>query len=358
MAFAERLADFSNVILSRRSRHYRRCLAALAIGCLCLAVLASASAAPKKWRVALVLPGSISDHGFNEVAYQGLQQIHQQLGADTSFSENTAMANYERVIRGFAEEGNDIIICRGLEFDDLVAKIAPDYPKQYFIVSDGHDLSGPNFISVEPRTRDAAFLAGVLAGLTTKTNKIGIVIGFDYPMIVADAEAFRWALRSVNPKAELQVIYLGSFDDVARGKEAALVEIGAGCDIIDHNADTAGIGVIQAGVEKGVKVIGYGADQNHVAPKTVYATEVLDPAYMMSSAVKDIMAKRFDGKARVYGLDSPGISLGIAPGFVSPEVLAQVDRWKQAILSGALTIPLMTTRDSGNAPLPAKLPAP
>ena len=106
------------------------------------ASLSCAAAAPKKWRVALVLPGSISDKGFNEVAYQGLQQIHQTLGAEISFSENTPMTNYERVIRGFAEEGNDIIICRGLEFDDVVQKIAPDYPKQIFIVSDGHDLSG------------------------------------------------------------------------------------------------------------------------------------------------------------------------------------------------------------------------
>jgi basic membrane protein A len=323
-----------------------------------LASMAGAAAAPKKWRVALVLPGSISDKGFNEVAYRGLQQIHQTLGAEVSFSENTPMPNYERVIRGLAEEGNNIVICRGLEFDDLVKKIAPDYPKQFFVVSDGHDLSGPNFVSVEPRTRDPAFLGGILAALTTKTNKIGAVIGFDYPMIVADVEAFRWAVRSVNPQAELQVIYLGSFDDVARGKEAAMVEIGAGCDIVYQDADTAGIGVIQAAEEKGVKVIGYGEDQNHVAPKTVYATQELDPGYMMLTTVKDIMAGHFDGKARVYGLDSPGIALAIAPGFVSPDVVAQVDRWKAAILSGELTIPLLTERNAGAALPVARLKSP
>lgn len=332
--------------------------AALALLFLLAAPMPRALAAPKKWRVALVLPGSISDRGFNEVAYRGLQQIHDQLGAEVAVSEKTPMANYERVIRGFADEGNDVIICRGLEFDDLARKIAPDYPKQYFIVSDGHDLSGPNFASVEPRTRDASFLAGVLAGLTTKTNKIGAVIGYDYPMIVADAEAFRWAIRTINPQAELQVIYLGSFDDVARGKEAALVEIGAGCDIIDHNADTAGLGVIQAAEEKGARVIGYGEDQNHVSPRTVFATEVLDPAYMMLTTVKDIMAKKFDGKARLYGLDSPGIALAVAPGFVSPEVMAQVDRWKAAILSGELVVPLLPERDSGSRVPPAHLKNP
>lgn len=317
-----------------------------------------AYAAGKTWKVALVLPGSIHDQGFNEVAYRGLQEIQKNDGAQIAFSENTPMANYERVIRGFAEDGNDIIICRGLEFGELALKIAPDYPNQYFIVSDGHEVSGPNVISIEPRTRDGAFLAGILAGLTTKTGKVGAIIGFDYPLLVGDVEAFRWAMRSVNPKAELQVIYLGTFDDVTKGKEAALVQINAGCDIIYHIADTAALGIFQAAEENKIKVIGYGSDQNHVSPKTIYATEIADPRYMMSTTVGDIMNHRFDGKARVYGLDTPSVDLAIAPGFVSPEIMTQVGRWKKAIADGELVIPLMTQQNAGYNPAPAQLKTP
>ena len=151
------------------------------------------------------------------------------------------------------------------------------------------------------------------------------------------------------------MIYLGSFDDVARGKEAALVEINAGCDIVGHDADTAGLGVIQAGEEKGVRVIGYGEDQNHLAPKTVFATEVFDPAPMMLAVVKDIMDQKFNGRPRTFGLDSTGVALAVSPGFVSPETAATLDRWKGAILSGELTVPLLTERDAGSKLPPARL---
>jgi basic membrane protein A len=302
-------------------------------------------------KVALVLPGSISDHGFNEVAYQGLQDIQKQFNAKIAYSENTALVNYERVIRSFADDGNKIIFCRGLEFGDLAKKIAPDYPQQYFIVSDGHEVRGPNVISIEPRTRDAAFLCGVMAGLTTKTNKVGAVIGFDFPLIVGDVEAFRWGLRSSNPKAELQVIYLGTFDDVSKGREAALSEIGSGCDILYHIADTAGMGVIQAAADKGAYVIGYGSDQNHLAPKTVIATEISDPRFMMVDTVRLIQEGKFDGHDRIYGVESPSVACAVAPGFISPATQAKLDQVKARIVSGQLQIPLLTARDAG-----AKLP--
>ncbi len=321
----------------------------------CAAIFTPAVAADKVWKVALVLPGSINDQGFNSVAYQGLKEIEKNFGAQIAFSENTPMANYERVIREFADDGNDIIICRGLEFMDLARKIAPDYPQQYFIVSDGHDMSGVNVISVEPRTRDAAFLAGVLAGLTTKSGKVGGIMGFDYPLLVADMEAFRWGLRSVNPKAQLQVIYLGTFDDVAKGKEAAIVEINAGCDVIYQIADTAALGIFEAGKDAHVKVFGYGSDQNHVSPETIFATEIADPRYMLSDIVHDIIQHRFDGNARIYGIDTPSVDLAIAPGFVSDDVKAQIAKWKQAIASGQLVIPLLTHRDDGATLPPAKL---
>jgi basic membrane protein A len=330
---------------SPRFNLFCRAVTLLFVLCGCLA--AGDAQAKKPLRVALVLPGSTSDKGFNEVAYLGLLQIEKNFGAAIVYSENTPMANYERVIRGFADDGNDVIICRGLEFGDLAKKIAPDYPKQFFVVSDGHEVSGANVVSIEPRTRDAAFLAGILAGLTTKTNKVGAVIGFDFPLIVADVEVFRWALRSVNPNAELKVIYLGSFDDVARGKEAALEEINEGCDVLYHIADTAGIGVIQGAAEKGVKIIGYGSDQNHLAPQVVFATEISDPQFMMLDIIQAITEKRFDGRPRVYGLDSPCVALAIAPNLVPPAVRSEVDRWKEAITSGKLVVPLMTERDSG-----------
>lgn len=312
----------------------------------------------KKLRVALVLPGSISDKGFNESAYNGLKMLKEQLGVETTFSESTPSANFERVFRGFADDGNDIIIGHGFEFGDVAAKVSKDYPKQYFIVTNRPGISGPNLAGISPNGRDSAFLVGVLAGLTTKSNKIGVVIGFDFPTLIAQTEAFRLGVKSVNPKAELSVSYIGTFDDPAKGKEAALAQISAGADLIYQSADSAGVGALQAAEEKGVKAIGWGVDQYSVAPKTVIATQVVDTAAMMVQEVKLIMDGKFEGKTIDFGLDTGVVGVSDYHGLVPPEIGAQVEAWRQAIMSGALTVPFLTDKDAATKLDPLKLPPP
>jgi basic membrane protein A len=310
-----------------------------------------ASAAPKKWRVALVLPGLISDKGFNAGGYAGLVKIKEDLGAETAFSEDTPTANYERVIRGFADDGNNIIIMHGLEFTDLARKIAPDYPKQYFLVTDGTGLGGPNVASIRGRSEDAAFLCGVVAGYMTKSNKIGAVIGMDFPLLVAQVEAVRLGARSANPNVTLSVTYLGTFDDPSKGKEAALAQIGSGVDLIYHIADAAGIGVIQAADEKRIKAIGWGVDQNALAPKTVITSEVMHTADLMEKEVKAIMDGKFDGQPIIAGFDASGVELADYHGLVPQDIAAKVSLWKEALVSGRLHISYTTERDGNvNAP--------
>jgi basic membrane protein A len=311
----------------------------------------------KVWKVALVLPGPISDKGFNAAGYNGLMLIKKNLGAETSFSESTPTANFERVTRSFAEDGNDIIILHGLEFADLAKQLAAEYPQQYFILTDGEGVTGPNVCSLRGKSEDAAFLCGVLAGLTTKSNQLGAVIGFDYPLLVAQVEAFRLGARSVNPKSAVTIAYLGTFDDPTKGKEAALAQINAGADVIYHIADDAGVGVIQACEEKGVKAIGWGIDQNVLAPKTVITSELVNTAYLIEQEAKTIMDGKFVGKSIIAGFDVGGVGLANYHGLVPPATAAVVEKWKAALISGAIA-PVYTHQRDGalNAP-PIVLPA-
>ncbi len=319
--------------------------------------LAQGAPPAKKWRVAMILPGAISDKGFNESGYNGLMLVKDKLGLEVAFSESTPVANFERVYRGFADDGYDIIIGHGFEFWEVAQKVAKDYPKQIFIVTDHPELEGPNYASFRPQSKDAAFLVGVLAGLTTKTGKVGAVAGFDFPVIVGDVEALRLGIKSGNPKAELLVVYIGTFDDPAKGKEAALAQISAGADVIYHIADSAGLGAIQAAQEKGVSAIGWGIDQNAIAPKTVIATEIVDSATMILQEVKSIMDSKFDGKVKNYGLETGVVGVSSYHGLVPDEVAGQVEKWKQAIISKAVEVPYMSERDAAVKLAPIKLPA-
>src|ERR1700730_5759514 len=154
----------------------------LLLNLLCLVVIfavirpLTVMAQQKKLRIAMVLSGSISDKGFNESGYDALLLLKDKLGADTVYSESTPIANVERVVRGFADDGNDVIIGHGFEYTDVMQKVSKDYPKQYFLITESPGISGSNVASVEPTNKDAAFLVGVLAGLTTKSNKVGAVV--------------------------------------------------------------------------------------------------------------------------------------------------------------------------------------
>jgi basic membrane protein A len=296
---------------------------------------------PAPLRVALVLPGSISDKGFNQSAYEGLLMIESELGAETAFSENTPVADFQQVYRSYGDQGYDVIIGHGFEFGEVALEIAPEYPDIYFVVTNNPEAAAANVSSVQPNSKDAAYLAGYLAGLTTESNKLGAVAGFDFPVIVAQMEAFKLGAVAANPEAEVTIVYIGTFEDVAKAKEAALAQISSGADVVYHIADAAGVGVIQAAQEQGVYAIGWGLDQNSIAPETVITSEIVDTARMMYLEVKDIQEGIFDGTVRFFGLDTGVTGLSDYHGLVPADVAQQVEAVQQQILSGELEVPFI-----------------
>jgi len=296
----------------------------------------------EKFSVALVLPGSISDKGFNQSGYEGLQMIKNKLGVKTAFSENTPVTEFKQVYRNYADHGYNVIIGHGFEFGDVALKVAPDYPKTYFVVTSNPNAAAPNVVSLQPKSEDAAYLAGVVAGLMTKSNKIGGVAGFDFPVIVSEMEAYKLGAKSVNPDVEVTLVYIGTFEDVGKAKEAALAQISVGADVMYHIADAAGLGVIQAAQEKGVYAIGWGKDQNAVAPKTVITSQIVDYARMMTLEVQNIMDGKFKGTVRFFGLKSGVVGLAPYHGLVPDEVASKVAKIKQEIIDGKLKVPFIT----------------
>ena len=302
-----------------------------------------ATAEAAKLRVALVLPGSISDQGFNQSAYEGLLMIESELGAETAFAENTPVADFQQVYRSYGDQGYDVIIGHGFEFGEVALEIAPEYPDIDSVVTNNNAASAENVASVQPNSKDAAYLAGVLAGLMTKSNSIGAVAGFDFPVIVAQMEAFKLGAKAANPEAAVTIVYIGSFEDVAKAKEAALAQISSGADVVYHIADAAGVGVIQAADEKGIYAIGWGLDQNAIAPNTVITSEIVDTARMMYLEVKDIQDGNFEGTVRFFGLDTGVTGLSDYHGLVPDDIVQQIEETKQKILSGEIEVPFIPT---------------
>ncbi len=294
-------------------------------------------------RVALVLPGSANDKGFNQLAFESLPILEAKFGAETAFSELTPVNEFVQAFEDYANDGYDVVIGQGFEFGEIAAEVAPEFPDTIFLVTNHPDTSGPNMQGLQPASQHAAFLAGVAAGMATETNKVGGIAGFAFPVIVAQMEAFALGAKSVNPDIEATITYLGTFDDVEAGKETARAMISADVDVVYHIADAAGLGVIQAAREEGVYAIGWGGDQTEVAPETVLTSQIVDQTLLIVEAIQSVVDGTFEGQQRFFSLASP--VLGLAPIRVidnAAEIEARVAEVEAGILDGSIEVPFIT----------------
>lgn len=306
---------------------------------------------------AILLPGAISDQGWNQMGYRGLERIGEVTGAETRFAENVPAANWDRVARSFAEEGVDVLILHGLEFTEIAEKYAPQFPDTHFIVNNSiRPLDDTNLTSIEIRTWEASFLAGILAGQMTESGICGAVGGNDYPLFIAQAEGYRLGARSANPEAKTQIVFTGSNFDIIKAKEAAQAQIEGGADIIWQLANSAGLGVIEACREAGVDVFGWGIDQRHVAPEAVVTTQKVDVGAACAEVGIQIINGTFEGGSVSFGVESEAAGLGEYREDVPQEYRDIVEKWRQAIADGLVKIPLMKTRDASEGLEPLSLP--
>lgn len=320
--------------------------------CLCmLAPLGTMAEEPAKLRIALVLPGSLNDGGWNAAAYNGLMALKDE-GYEVAFTESVAIADIEQALRNYANEGFGLIIGHGFEFGEPTMRVAPEFPETYFFVSgkmpDGfteQDLP-ENTGFMDMKEYEAAYLAGIVAGGMTENNMIGCIAGLEIPSQMSDMAAFVMGVAASNPDAKCYGVVTGTYEDPALGKESALALIDMGADIIYQSADSTGVGAIEACKERGVKVIGYGGDQFEMAPDQIITCFITDN--------KEVIVKQAglieDGT--FGGLWEPGVAEGIC--YLTPfhnfedkipaEIKAMVEEAKAKIKSGELVIPYTIDR--------------
>jgi basic membrane protein A len=292
-------------------------------------------------KVALVMPGSIADQGYNAAAYAGLQAIEEELGAETAYTEMVPIAEYEEAFRDYAAQGYDIVIGHGFEFGDPIEIVAPEYPDTKFLVVNGI-VAGENYASLLHQNHQTAFVCGYIAARMSETGKLGAIGGFAYPVIVQQLEAYRLGAEYADPDTKVTIAYLDTWDDIALGKEATLAQISAGADCVFHVADAAGLGVIQACEEQGVWAIGFAYDQNAVAPDTVITSTVIDYQKMLVDAVREVRDGTFEfNKVHDYGLDSGVIRVADYHGLVPDDIAAGAKEVEQEIISGEIEVPLI-----------------
>lgn len=301
-----------------------------------------ASTDAPKLRVALLTPGPITDQSWNGSAYTGLLRIRDSLHADISNIQTKTPAEFEENFRQYGAQGYRIVFGHGFEFQDAAARVAPEFPKTIYITTSGNS-SGPNLAGIRFAFEEPSFMAGMLAGAMTKTNVIGAIGGTELPPVRDSFNAFTDGAHATNPKAQVLVSYIGSWEDAGAGKEQALAQISRKADIIFQNADAAGLGVFQAARESGkALVFGSNSNQNDVAPEVVIGSVVVDVPHAFLTVARDIVTNSFVPRVVAMGSKQDAVRLELNPRFQSRipvEALKAVDSVRAGIAAGTIVIP-------------------
>jgi basic membrane protein A len=247
--------------------------------------------------VVLLLTGVITDGGWSQLAYEGLELLKLQ-GYTTAYAEDISLAQIQEVARGYSDDGFDLILGHGFEFSSALLDIAPDYPRQhYFVTSYLPQANVPgNIMFVNMGYFDAAYAAGALAALISdRKQAVGFVGGEDDPTQLKMKRAFVAGAQHTVPGIKGLAVITGDYNNASKGREAASTLVGNGADVIWHAADITGLGVIQGAVAAKVKVIGCYSDQTDLAPLNMATSFEMNLSYMVVNAAHSVAQNAFAG---------------------------------------------------------------
>ena len=214
--------------------------------------------------VGFVYVSPIGDAGWTYQHDLGRLQLEKEAGVTTSYVENVAEgADAERVIREMAKRGDIAVFATSFGYMNYALKVSRQFPKTAFVHATGYKL-GKNMGLVNARFYEGRYLTGVIAGEMTKSNVLGYVAAFPIPEVLQGINAFIKGARSVNPKAELRVIWVNSWYDPGKERQAATTLLSQGADMITHHTDSTA--VVQAAEEKGKHAFGYHSDMSKYGP--------------------------------------------------------------------------------------------
>ena len=214
--------------------------------------------------VGFVYVSPIGDAGWTFQHDLGRLQLEKETGVTTSYVENVPEgADAERVIREMAKRGDKVVFATSFGYMNYALKVSKTFRKTAFVHATGYKL-GNNMGLVNARFYEGRYLTGVIAGEMTKTNVLGYVAAFPIPEVLQGINAFIKGARSVNPNAELRVIWVNSWYDPGKEREAALTLLSQDADVITHHTDSTA--VVQAAEEKGKYAFGYHSDMAKYGP--------------------------------------------------------------------------------------------
>lgn len=314
---------------------------------------ASASSGNKPVKAAFVYVTPVFEAGWTHQHDEGRKAVEKSLGnsVKTTVVENVAEgADSERVVRDLAQQGHDIIFTTSFGYMEPTLKVAKEFPNVKFESITGYKTD-VNVAVANARYYEGRYLAGVAAGRLTKSNVAGYVAGFPIPEVLQGLNAFTLGMRSVNPQAQVKVVWLNAWFDPAKERDAAMTLFNQSVDVITfHTATNA---VMVAAQERGKMAIAYHSDMRKVAPDAQLMAVMHEWGNYYTQRVQDVQSGQWRTGNASGGLKEGMIRVGDFGPKMSNSVRNEIQQIQKDIVLGKRQIFHGPIKDNEGKPVVA-----
>ncbi|MDX9863631.1 MAG: BMP family protein [Anaerolineaceae bacterium] len=297
------------------------------------------------FRVAIIMPSSITDMAFSQSMYEGLLIVQQEMGGESAmeiaYSEGMfKVPDAAAAFRDYAAEGYDLVLAHGSQYGTSLAQVAPDFPETSFAwgtALDTFQADGiTNVFAYQAEAQEGGYVLGTIAALMSKTGQLGV----SGPVEAGDAklyvDGFEVGAKTANPDIDVNISYTGSFSDVSLMAAAAETHVSAGADMLTGSSQSV-VGAIGVAKDKGAYWFGTQWNQTDLAPETVLASQVYDWNSVINDMIASHNAGVMGGKSYTLTFKNGGLVIEYNPAIEVPaEVKAAADAAIQGIIDGTI----------------------
>ncbi|WP_287787525.1 BMP family protein [Acidiphilium sp.] len=286
--------------------------------------------------IGVLIPGSKTDKGWMESAYDGMLESEAKYGnrIKVTYIENVAMGDMEQALTTLAAK-NPLVIAAAGQAEAATLKVAKRFGHVKFAVVGGARADANNVSIYDVRQAEIAYVAGAAAAMLSKHGAVSYVGGMQIPAIVNAGKEFGLGARSVNPDIKYFESYTGNFDDVAKAKEATLAAIAQGADI-HYNILNLGVrGMEQAAREKGTHMIGSYSNRCGTDPLYI-AYSITGTGYILSYAIDQFVAGTWEAGFKPFGLMAGPKASNMVVCQPTPSITAKIDEIKKDLIAGKI----------------------
>lgn len=290
------------------------------------------SEAAEPLTVGFIYVGPIGDGGWSYAHDQGRLFLEQELGVKTLYKESVPEdAEIKNVVKGMIDQGASVIFGTSFGYMEFMDQLAKEFPEVKFLHCSGY-MSSENMNNYFGKMEEPRFLSGIVAGLKTKSNKLGYVAAFPIPEVIRGINAFTLGAQSVNPAVEVEVVWTNTWYDPATEKEAGKALIANGADVIAQHQDTAG--PQQAAEEAGVFAIGYNSPSKDKAPNAYLTAPIWNWGPYYVDQVKKVQEGTWTSVNYWGGMNDGIVALDALSELAPPDAQKLVDEYTAKIKAG------------------------